>query len=112
MQTIEKQVADTIRTIEAFFSEGFYEVSSTHETLNKAVAKTHRKDDGFFFEFSKMSLPSQDDRHKITYAPTLPIKFSNNFKSIEFDLIKAKCNFSFGFSSGNSIGVWGYDQAG
>lgn len=103
MQTIEKQVADTIRTIESFFSESFFEVSSSHETLNKAVAKTQRKDDGFFFEFSKMSLPSQDDRHKITYAPTLPIRFSNNFRIIEFDLIKAKCNFSFGFAGFTSV---------
>ncbi|WP_153800391.1 hypothetical protein [Foetidibacter luteolus] len=103
MQTIEKQVADTIRTIESFFSESFFEVSSTHETLNKAVAKTQRKDEGFFFEFSKMSLPSQDDRHKITYAPTLPIRFSNNFRIIEFDLIKSKCNFSFGFAGFTSV---------
>lgn len=103
MQTIEKQVSDTIRTIESFFSESFFEVSSTHETLNKAVAKTQRKDEGFFFEFSKMSLPSQDDRHKITYAPSLPIKFSNNFRVIEFDLMKAKCNFSFGFAGFTSV---------
>lgn len=103
IQTIEKQVVDTIRTIESFFSESFFEVSSTHESLNKAVAKTRRKDEGFFFEFSKMSLPSQDDRHKITYAATAPIKLSNNFRVIEFDLIKAKCNFSFGFAGFTSV---------
>ena len=103
MKTIEKQVTDTIRTIESFFSESFFEVSSSHESLNKAVAKTQRKDKGFFFEFSKMSLPSQDDRHKITYATTLPIKFSNNSRSIEFDLIKTKCNFSFGFAGFTSV---------
>jgi hypothetical protein len=103
MQTIEKQITDTLRTIESFFSEGFYEVSSTHETLNKAVAKTQRREEGFFFEFSKMSMPSQEDRDKITYASTLPIKFSNNFKIIEFDLIKAKYTFSFGFSGHTSV---------
>jgi hypothetical protein len=106
MQTIEKQIANTIRTIETFFSECFYEVSCTHDTLNKAVAKTQKKDNGFFFEFSKMALPSQDDRHKITYAPTLPMKFSNNFKSIQFDLSNTKYNLSIGLSG--YISVSGY----
>lgn len=103
MKTIEKQVTDTVRTIESFYSEAFYEVNSTHETFNKAVAKTLRKEDGFFFEFSKMSMPSQDDRRKITYALSLPIKLSNKFKIIEFDLIKAKCTFSFGFAGYTSV---------
>ena len=103
MQTIEKQVTDTIRTIESFFSECYYEVSCAHDTLNKAVAKTQKKDEGFFFEFSKMTLPSQDERHKITYAPTLPINFANNFKSIEFDLSKAKYTLSVGFSGYTSV---------
>ncbi|MFP5042448.1 hypothetical protein [Parasediminibacterium sp. JCM 36343] len=103
MQIIEKQITDTIRTIESFFSECHYEVISEHETLNNAVVKTQRKDDGFFFEFAKMTLPSQDDRYKITYAQTLPTTFLNNFKSIVFDLIKAKCTFSFGFSGHTSV---------
>jgi hypothetical protein len=103
MQTIEKQVSNTLRTIDSFFSKCVYEVSSTHETLNKAVAKTEKKNEGFFFEFSKMTIPNQENRHKITYAPSLPTKFSNNFEILEFDLVKAKCNFSFGFSGHTSV---------
>lgn len=103
MQTIEKQVSNTLRTIEAFFAKCYYEVNSIHETLNKAVAKTEKKDEGFFFEFAQMIMPNQDNRHEITYAPSLPIKFSNNSKTLEFDLINAKCNFSFGFSGYTSV---------
>ena len=103
METIEKQISETIRTIESFFSESYYEVSCSHKNIDKAVAKTQKKDEGFFFEFAKMGVPSQDERHLITYSPSLPIKLSNNSKSIEFDLSNAKYNLSVGFSGYTAI---------
>ena len=53
-----------------------------------------RKGNGFFFEFSKNALPFQDEQRKIQFAPTLPIKLSNSFQTIDFDLINTKFNFS------------------
>ncbi|MEJ7684582.1 MAG: hypothetical protein WKG06_43380 [Segetibacter sp.] len=103
MQIIEKQISNTIRTLESFFSVCYYEVMSSHRTLDKAVAKTQKKDEGFHFEFTKMEMTSQDERHKITYATNVPIKFSNSYTTIGFNLSDCKYTFSVGFSGHTSL---------
>ncbi len=103
MELIEKSVRETVRIIEAFSSECYYEVESSHKNLNKAVAKTEKKEDGLHFEFSKMVLSSQDDRHRITYASSVPLKFSNNFSSLTFDLSDCNYKLSVGFSGHTTV---------
>lgn len=94
MQTIEKKIVETIRMIEAFFSRAFYEVNCTPPTLDKAVAKTERKEDGFYFEFAKMAWHTHDQRNSLLYSKSIPVTFSNNSRKIQFDLQDSTYHFS------------------
>lgn len=98
MTIIEKNVLNTIGTIESLFSENFYEVTSAFRTLTKTVAKTQYKEDGLFFEFVKMEPTSRTERHQIMFSNSIPLKFANYARAINFNLNDSKYNFSVGFS--------------
>ena len=72
-----KKSSPTIRALETIFNESFYEVNSSYPSMDKSVAKTIKKDDGFYFEFAKMNLTSQKERRKIQFANEVSIEFSN-----------------------------------
>jgi hypothetical protein len=104
MQTkIEKKIALTVETIEAFFSKSFYEVNCTPPTLDKAVAKTERKVDGFHFEFAKMASHTHEQRNSLLYAKSIPVTFSNKARKIQFELQETSYQFNEAISGSVSI---------
>ena len=104
MQTkIEKKIARTVEAIEAFFSKSFYEVNCAPPTLDKAVAKTERKVDGFYFEFAKMASHTHDQRNSLIYAKSIPVTFSNKAREIQFELQETNYQFSEAIAGAVSI---------
>lgn len=84
MEIIEKKLRFSIDKIESLSKEKYFEVCFDHLSIDKAVAKTLLTEKGFYFEFAKMILTSQDDMHKL---------FDNNDKIIQFKNFYTKINF-------------------
>jgi hypothetical protein len=104
MGIIEKKVSRTIDTIETFFNENFYQVNFAHESVDKAVAKTTRKDDGLYFEISKMILTAQKSADKFFDDDDKTIEFQNFNKKILFNIQScSKVNFSVGLAGYTTV---------
>lgn len=101
MESIEKRLSGTIKAIENFFSENFYEVRCSPVSIDKAVAKTIKKDEGLYFEFAKMPLIPQRDIDLILKSNEFSFQFSNYKDKIFLNPI-ACSNFKInvGFTDG------------
>ncbi len=80
--SIEKKLSRTVDTLDNFFKEHFYEVTFPHESINKAVAKTVKKEEGLHFECAKMILTSQKDSQKLLDRDETVIELSDSFRTI------------------------------
>lgn len=99
IEHIEKKLSRTIDIIEELFKPKYYEVGFDHIAIDKAVAKTSHNKEGFYFEFAKMVLTSQQDAQKLFDRDDETITFSDFYSKIIFKIKDCKnFNFSVGFS--------------
>ncbi|OYU83668.1 MAG: hypothetical protein CFE24_10085 [Flavobacterium sp. BFFFF2] len=99
IEHIEKKLYRTIDVIEELFKPKYYEVGFNHIGIDKAVVKTTHSKEGFYFEFAKMVLTSQQDAQKLFDRDDEIITFSDFYNKIIFKIKDCKnFNFSVGFS--------------
>ena len=99
MDAITKKLSQTVDLIETLFKERFYEVHFNHISVDKSVAKTVHRKEGFYFEFAKMILTSQKDAEKLFNMDDEVIQFVDFHDKLSFKI--NQCT-SFKFSVGMS----------
>jgi len=86
MRQIKKEVNNTIKVLEDFFDERFYTAKFDHISVDDALVKTIKTDQGFYFESNKMVLTSHKDTRKLFDRDDEDIILRNFSQSIIFNI--------------------------
>lgn len=107
MEQVEKKLQYSIDSVESLFKEKYYEVRFDHISVDKAVVKTIHDEKGYYFEFAKMVITSQNDAHKLFACDDKKIEFADFFTKIYFKINQCK-GFNFSINLSGSTLVKGY----